>query len=147
MAVKYFVLRWKEHCFAPLMIHCWSTFCSPYKNNHSFYTLVDWNLNQPILEDKARYAGLLFWPLFGHFWFPVVTLVTFSNNLSKRKKKKSKISKNLKNPKKMQKTLENSKKKCRKKSILLFLPIEENSLRPEEDGGGRWRSRKSSCLV
>ena len=55
-----------------------------------------------VLEDTARYTGLLlapaeaffvlwanndlinimlFWPIFGHFWFPVVTLVTFSNNL------------------------------------------------------------------
>ena len=35
-----------------------------------------------ILEDTARYAGLLFWPIFGIFWCPVVTLVTFSSNLS-----------------------------------------------------------------
>ena len=25
---------------------------------------------------------MLFWPSFGHFWCPVVTLVTFSSNLS-----------------------------------------------------------------
>ena len=57
-----------------------------------------------ILEDTARYAGLLlapaegfgrgffcpsgkkrafllFWPIFGNFWCPVVTMVTFSSNL------------------------------------------------------------------
>ena len=60
------------------------------------------------LEDMARYAGLLlapaegfglwsraffalraktglimlFWPILGHFWCPVVTLVTFSSNLT-----------------------------------------------------------------
>ena len=57
------------------------------------------------LEDMNRYAGLLlatakgfglwprlFWPFFGHFYSPVVTLVTFSNNLSnfEKNKKKSK---------------------------------------------------------
>ena len=26
-----FLLRWRENCFAPLMIHCWSTSCSPWK--------------------------------------------------------------------------------------------------------------------
>ena len=58
-----------------------------------------------LLEDTARYAGLilapaegigrrffcplgkkdiimLFWPIFGNFWCPVVTFVTFSSNSS-----------------------------------------------------------------
>ena len=53
---------------------------------------------------------MLFWPIFGNFWCPVVTLVTFSSNLSnfernpqktkKKKPKNQKISKNLKNLKK-----------------------------------------------
>ena len=29
MAVKFFLLRWRKHCFAPLMIHCWSTSYAP----------------------------------------------------------------------------------------------------------------------
>jgi hypothetical protein len=109
-----------------------------YNYNHSFYILVDWNLNQPILEDKARYAGLLqapaegfglwvkldlnmlFWPFCGLFWFPVVTLVTFSINHSNfqknNNKKKSKISKNLKN-KKNKKKSEKIQQKKPKKSI------------------------------
>ena len=73
------------------------------------------------LEDTARYAGLLlapaegiglrpraffalwakkdlfilFWPILGYLWGPVVTLVTFSSNLSNFKT-------NPKNPKKIQ---------------------------------------------
>ena len=78
------------------------------------------------LEDTARYAGLLiapaegfglwprlicpsgkkksffllFWPIFGNFWCPVVTVVTFSYNLSnfeKLNKIQKKIQKNPKN--------------------------------------------------
>ena len=44
---------------------------------------------------------MLFWPIFGIFWCPVVTLVTFSSNLSnfeRNPKKTKKIQKN-KNPK------------------------------------------------
>ena len=79
------------------------------------------------LEDTARYAGVflapaesfglrpmlfcplgkkgvirLFWPIFGNCWCPVVTLVTFSNNISNFEKnpkkffKKSNLKKNLK---------------------------------------------------
>ena len=78
------------------------------------------------LEDTARYMGLLqapaegfgrgfllimlFWPIFGNFWCPVVTLVTFSSNLSNfetnskklkkiPKKSKSKKKNSFKNPK------------------------------------------------
>ena len=75
-----------------------------------------------VLEGTARYAGLLlapaegfsrgfvslrakkelimlFWPVFGNFWCPVVTLVTFSSNISnfeRNTKKTKKIKKNLK---------------------------------------------------
>ena len=47
-----------------------------------------------LLEDTANYAGLflahwvkielsmLFWPILGLLWCPVITLVTFSSNLS-----------------------------------------------------------------
>ena len=56
---------------------------------------------------------ILFWPIFGNFWCPVVTLVTFSSNLRnfernpkkpiKIQQKNRKISKKIKNPKKVQK--------------------------------------------
>jgi hypothetical protein len=52
---------------------------------------------------------MLFWPIFGDFWCPVVTLVTFSSNLSnfernaKKPKKFKKIQKISKNPKKSKK--------------------------------------------
>ena len=74
------------------------------------------------LEDTARYTDLLlapaehfgrgifcplgkknlimlFWPIFGNFWCPVVTLVTFNSNLSKfeRNHKKTKESKKVPN--------------------------------------------------
>ena len=92
----------------------------------------------PILEDTARYAGLLlapaegfglrprlflalrakkelfmlFWPIFGDFWCPLVTVVTFSSNLSnfernqnnfKIQKKKSKKFQKIQKSKKIQK--------------------------------------------
>ena len=59
------------------------------------------------LEDTARYAGLLLAPAFGrgffcpsgkkrafyavlaHFWCPVVTMVTFSGNISNNNQKKN----------------------------------------------------------
>ena len=89
-----------------------------------------------ILEDTARYAGLLlapadgfglrprlflpfgqkktffmlFWPIFGNFWCPVVTMVTFSSNLinfernqKKRKKIQKKIQQKIQKIKKIQK--------------------------------------------
>ena len=87
------------------------------------------------LEDTARYAGLLLtpaegfgrgffcplgkkrafyaWPIFDNFWCPVVTMVTFSSNLSnfernqiktKKSKKNSKKSKNQKIKKKIKKS-------------------------------------------
>ena len=47
---------------------------------------------------------LLFWPIFGHFWFLVVTLVTFSSNFVRNHYKTPKKShfffKKSKNPKK-----------------------------------------------
>ena len=76
------------------------------------------------LEDTARYAGLLlapaegfglwakkepnllFWPIFGNFWCIVVTLVTFSSNLSN-------FGRNPKKPKKIQ-------KKCYALSFLIL---------------------------
>ena len=30
------LLRWREHCFAPLMIHCWSTSCAPWIERQIF---------------------------------------------------------------------------------------------------------------
>ena len=50
---------------------------------------------------------MLFWPILGHFWCPIVTLVTFSSKLSNFKKnptspkknpKKFKLKKIPKNP-------------------------------------------------
>ena len=60
---------------------------------------------------------MLFWPIFGNFWCPVVNLVTFSSNISnfesqKTKKNTKKIQKNLKiskNPK-IGKSIKNPKK-------------------------------------
>ena len=48
---------------------------------------------------------ILFWPIFGIFWCPVVTLVTFSSNLGnlKKSKKNPKISKNFKKLKNLSK--------------------------------------------
>ena len=49
---------------------------------------------------------MLFWPIFGNFWCPVVTLITFSSNISnfernhKKNKKSKKIQKIHKKPKK-----------------------------------------------
>ena len=54
---------------------------------------------------------ILFWPIFGFFWSPVITLVTFSSNISnnnnkttKSKKKKFKNSKKFKKSKNSKKT-------------------------------------------
>ena len=51
---------------------------------------------------------MLFWPILGHFWCPVVTSVSFSSNLSnfeknpeKHKKSKKTIIKKIKFPKKI----------------------------------------------
>ena len=92
-----------------------------------------------ILEDTTRYAGLLlapaglrpsaevffalrakkelimlFWPIFGFFWCPVVTLVTFSSNLKNFERNPKKPKKKIKNPKYFfffnQKTQKNNKK-------------------------------------
>ena len=81
------------------------------KGYHVFLLLV-------ALEGTARYAGLLlapaeaffalrakkelimlFWPIFGNFWCPVVTLVNFSSNISnfeRNTKKTKKIQKKKK---------------------------------------------------
>jgi hypothetical protein len=54
---------------------------------------------------KEKELIMLFWPIFGDFWCPVITLVTFSSNLSnfkknpKTKQKNKKIQIILKNPK------------------------------------------------
>ena len=43
---------------------------------------------------------MLFWPILGHFWYPVVTMVTFISNVSDIKKNpKKNIS--IKNQKKI----------------------------------------------
>ena len=100
-----------------------------------------------VLEDTARYAGvllapaegfglrtslffaffrakkeviMLFWPFFGNFWCPVVTLVTFSSYISnfernpKKTKKIQKIQINSKNFKKSKNAKKS--KKLKKKS-------------------------------
>ena len=115
---------------------------------------------------------MLFWHIFGILWCPVVSLVTFSSNLSNfernpKKTKNPKISKKFqkisKNPKiqKSPKNQKNSKivrksenleksqkitfflncrrKKEEKNAILLGLPIEEISLRPELSSPARFR--------
>ena len=64
---------------------------------------------------------MLVWPIIGHFWYPVVTLVTFSWTLSnyersckKTIKIQTKISKISKNPKKSKNHKKNSKKNPKK---------------------------------
>ena len=71
---------------------------------------------------------MLFWPIFGDFWCPVVTVVTFSSTLSNfernqkkknpkknpQKSKKLKKSKNPKKSKKSKKIPKKSKKKSKK---------------------------------
>ena len=95
-----------------------------------------------LLEDTARYAGLLlapaegfglrpraffalrakkglimlFWPIFGNFLCPVVTLVTFSSNLSNFERNRKKPKKSKKNPKKFKKIQKNSKNQKIKKN-------------------------------
>ena len=60
---------------------------------------------------------MLFWPIFNHFWFPVVTLVTFSSNLSNFQKNPKK------NPKKI---FKKSKKNPKFQKILKFQKISKN---------------------
>ena len=40
---------------------------------------------------------ILFWPIFGIFWSPVITLVTFSSNISNNNNKNNKIKEKSKN--------------------------------------------------
>ena len=40
MAVQFFLLIWREHCFAPLMIHCWSTSYAPLKEKEKYVRLI-----------------------------------------------------------------------------------------------------------
>ena len=73
------------------------------------------------LKDTARYAGLLLapaegfglimlcWPILGHLWCPVITLVPFFKN-PKSPKKIQKNPKNRKKPKKIQKNHKKPKK-------------------------------------
>ena len=89
-----------------------------------------------LLEDTASYAGLLlapaegvglrpraffalrakkglimlFWPIFGNFLCPVVTLVTFSSNLSNFERNPKKNEKIQKKSKKLQKNKKKYKK-------------------------------------
>ena len=66
---------------------------------------------------------MLFWPILGHLWCPVVTVVTFSSNLRNFKKnpkdqKKSQKYSNLKKPnksKKVKKYIQNKFMKIHKK--------------------------------
>ena len=52
-----------------------------------------------ILEDTAfGQKKSLFWPIFANFWCPVVTLVTFSSNLSNFERNPKKPNKSNKNP-------------------------------------------------
>ena len=92
--------------------------CTIVSNNFPFYLK---------LEDTARYAGLLLAPaegfglrprpIFGDFWCPVVTVVTFSSNLSNFERNKKKNEKVQKKSKKFQKISKNQKIKISKKKI------------------------------
>ena len=71
-----------------------------YSKDNSILTFVYWEI------------FYMFWPIFGNFWCPVITLVTFSSNLSNfegNPKKPKKSKKNPKNFKKFQK-IQKSKK-------------------------------------
>ena len=60
---------------------------------------------------------MLFWPIFGDFWCPVVTVVTFSSYLSNFERNQTKKKKSQKNPKKSQKSKKIQKsKEMQKKS-------------------------------
>ena len=48
----------------------------------------------------AKKLIMLFWPILGHFWCPVVPFVTFSSNLSNLEKIPQKPKTNTKNKKK-----------------------------------------------
>ena len=116
------------------------------------------------LEDTARYAGLLlapaegfgrglflpgkkklimrFWPILGHFWCPVVTLVTFSSNSSnfERNPKNQKISKNLNKFKKIQKIQKNPKNPKKSK-------IHKNPKNRKLSNGQKFRKSEKSRKI
>ena len=63
---------------------------------------------------------MLFWPIFGNFWCPIVTMVTFSSNLinfeRNPKNKNNKKIKNQKNSKiEKSKIIQKIKKKLKRK--------------------------------
>ena len=57
-----FLLRWREHCFAPQMIHCWSSSCAPRKPfliggiGWCFYSMLPWRKGEVswIWKDDKR---------------------------------------------------------------------------------------------
>ena len=69
-----------------------------------------------IFSQEKKEPFMLFWPIFGNFWCPVVTVVKFSSNLSnfernqKKQKSPKKIQKNPKNSKKLKKKSKNPRK-------------------------------------
>jgi hypothetical protein len=117
------------------------------------------------LEGTARYAGLLlapaesfglrpriflpfgqkkeliiqFWPIFGIFWSPVITLLTFSSNISinnnnnKKSKKFQKISKNPKIQKtsKKSKKIQKKSKKTQKIQKIFKNPLKKKPKKPK----------------
>ena len=84
---------------------------------------------------------MLFWPIFGNFWCPVVTLVTFSSNLRNFERN----SKNQKSPQKNEKLIPPPQ------SSSVQLVSESRGGYPARDGqrtNGRTDGRrKSSCLI
>ena len=63
---------------------------------------------------------MLFWPIFGSFWCPVVTLVTFSSTLSNFEGNPKKPKKN---PKKIQKKFKKLQKIQKKKKLFIYIYI------------------------
>ena len=57
-----------------------------------------------VIDRAKKEVIMLFWPILGNFWCPVVTLVTFSSNISNFKR-------NPKKPKKIQKKIHKKFKK------------------------------------
>ena len=81
------------------------------------------------LQAKKELIINLFWPIFGNYWGPVVTWVTFSNNLSnfERNPKKSKnAKKNPKISKNFNKSKTPKKSKNPKKSFFLYKKKSKN---------------------
>ena len=97
----------------------------------AFFAL--WAQKEPIM---------LFWLIFGNFWYPVVTLVTFSSNLSNFERNPPP----KKNPRKIRKLKKKIKKnpRIKKKKILNYKPMAHSENKPAAQAAGTDPSRCNS---